>query len=264
MLVKLPPNDIPWRVIQDGKKSWELSARQTIYCVYKRQEHYFSSSSSFLLLFKTHIVILINVTETSLPCAIVKLVPPKYGMPLRSLDSRTCYGCVCILCLCGVCHEIHLFLCFFLSFCYICSCGQWILFRNSVSQLEDCQAVAELYDECAPCNPLTCGPNETAVPSLAPMPIANSPQPTTVNGTIPSDKPQTSQPTFAPFGVTNPDAPCGCFACDETVLSTVVLGFSCQDRIDYLQTNAGGNLGYLESCKQVAESFDNNICGPAW
>ena len=130
------------------------------------------------------------------------------------------------------------------------SCGQWILISNAtLGEVQRCEIVAKRFPEkCGACNP-TC---ETPVPTHAPT--------VTLKPTLPL----TPRPTLPPFEVPHPDSPCGCNACDETVLNNVIFGFSCQERIDYLQTPAGGSLDYLEACVLVSESFENNVCGPAW
>lgn len=87
------------------------------------------------------------------------------------------------------------------------------------------------------------------------MPVTPPP---TVAPTLPE-----ASPTRSPITATTPSAPCGCFACDENVLNNTAGGFTCKQRIDYLQTKEGGLLSELESCRIVAEEFPDNVCGPA-
>jgi hypothetical protein len=56
---------------------------------------------------------------------------------------------------------------------------------------------------------------------------------------------------------------CGCFACTAEILQHKAGGFTCLQRMDFLQTAGGGNLTELDACARVADEFPDNICGPA-
>ena len=124
------------------------------------------------------------------------------------------------------------------------SCGQRILFSMDVyPENEACQRVAEQYpDECGLCHPTNC----TAPPTLQPTPAPSI----------------SVSPTFPPFDVTTPGATCGCFACTDEILNRSALGFTCRERINYLQTPAGGSKTEFEACFQTAEDY--SVCSPAW
>ena len=182
-------------------------------------------------------------------------VPRRYGILSQVQDSRTSYF-ICIgarLLRRGKQPHTPYFC---LSNNNNNSCGQWmLLIDNNLGELDRCKTVAERFpDACGACHPTNCNVS-TPVPTQAPTRVNETSKPTVT---------VTSRPTYEPFEVPNPDAPCGCYACDETVLSNVIFGFSCQERIDYLQSPPGGGYGYLEACVRVAESLPDNVCGPAW
>ena len=67
----------------------------------------------------------------------------------------------------------------------------------------------------------------------------------------------------APSPTQNATELCPCEECDETVLNTIADGFSCGERIRFLQTQAGGWFSATESCNFVASEFSAcRACGP--
>ena len=69
--------------------------------------------------------------------------------------------------------------------------------------------------------------------------------------------------TIAPTKAPTTDAyPCTCAECTEDVLSTMAGSYSCGDRINWLQTVAGGSNTEVDACKKVAGGEFSDICGP--
>ena len=132
------------------------------------------------------------------------------------------------------------------------SCGERFIFSlGNLGELESCRRIAEEFpQECGACHPHNCSHAEQTP----------SPTPNNFSRTTPSPTP----PRLS-FNVTDPNAThCGCFACNEEVLDNVVFGYSCRERIDFLQTLPGGGYSEMEACYITSEAFPDNGCGPAW
>lgn len=54
---------------------------------------------------------------------------------------------------------------------------------------------------------------------------------------------------------------CGCSSCTENVLNAMAGLYSCQGRINWKMTAAGGSLSELDACRFVANEY-STICGP--
>ena len=110
------------------------------------------------------------------------------------------------------------------------TCGERILLMlPSMGETAACRSVAERFpDTCGPCHATEC-PAES-----------HSGTPTTAA--------TTSGPTPPP-----PPRHCSCRDCTPTVLDTVVDGYTCGERIAYLQNTAG--LSEDASCDYVANRF---------
>ena len=105
----------------------------------------------------------------------------------------------------------------------------------------------------------TAGPtvSPTSGPTVAP----------TAGPTVVSDD-ETDDEVVAPLDdVINDDVtddaepPCGCQECTLSVLNSDANGFSCGQRIDYLQTEAGGNVAELEACAAIGSEYPS-ACTP--
>lgn len=120
-----------------------------------------------------------------------------------------------------------------------------------------CKVVSERYaDICGACDPdgAQCTQEQPTSTLPTSMPTSFETSSPTVAATA---------PTGSPITPITPAAPCGCFACDDGVLDNIARGFSCLQRIEYLQSAAGGLFPELEACRIVADQFPDNVCGPA-
>ena len=113
---------------------------------------------------------------------------------------------------------------------------QWLQSRSggSKSEAEACAAVGEEFkSECGKCAP---GPELTPKPSPAPPPPP-SPSPPKQEGLR-----------------------CNKASCTSAVLATMADGHSCQDRVKWLQSSAGGSKAEVDACSAVGWEFPQQ-CG---
>lgn len=120
------------------------------------------------------------------------------------------------------------------------TCGQRVLFLLATStEDEACARVSGQYPEiCGTfCHPDTCASNNV----------------------------QPSAPPSAPPSELPPSAPvaehCGCLDCTDAIWGNDAGGFTCGDRIAFLQTIDGGDLTQEQACTSVGETWSYS-CGP--
>jgi len=136
------------------------------------------------------------------------------------------------------------------------SCGAritWLQTTHNFSEREACSKVAgaEFPNDCGPCNPQTCDPIIVSRPTPSPL---SRPTPSPL-----------SRPTQLVLDDTNTN--CGCpDDCTAAVWNRVVDGYSCGQRITWLQTESAGIMGgpftAQDSCRKVATDEYPNECGP--
>jgi hypothetical protein len=120
------------------------------------------------------------------------------------------------------------------------TCGERIDFLQSVaggglSEGDACDTTATAFvAECGACHPLTCNV---------------SPAPTSTPTQTPSATPSVEQDV------------CGCDTCTPDVLATDAGGFTCGERISFLESLGGGGLNETDACRQIATNFPTS-CGP--
>ena len=83
-----------------------------------------------------------------------------------------------------------------------------------------------------------------------------SPSPPTLTPTTPVPSPVTPSPTGP-----NSSA-CGCTECTNIILNTMAGDYSCEDRINWLQSGAGGSKSENEACIMISRDEFGGVCGP--
>ena len=150
--------------------------------------------------------------------------------------------------------------------CYSCQSRiDWLQSSagGSLSELAACSTVgSEFPSECGGCNPESC--DSTAPPTTGP-----SFRPTSAPTMSPTVSPSAG-PTQAPSGrptntpTASPPSPCDCQSCTSSVQDALACDgggcYSCQSRIDWLQSSAGGSLSELAACSTVGSEFPSE-CG---
>jgi len=151
------------------------------------------------------------------------------------------------------------------------TCGsriEWLQSSRGYSEANACERVTSEFPGVCSCNcvedPGTSSPT-TALPTRSPTrsPTRNPPAPPT---SLPPTRPPTGNPTTKPT-TESPQVYCGCNSCTSAVLSTVTTDFSgsysCQSRIEWLQTPEGGSYSEVDSCIKVGGEFPAiDQCGP--
>lgn len=176
------------------------------------------------------------------------------------------------------------------------TCGEKITYlqtQEGLPEMEACTVISNIYyGTCGPyCNPHQCDAtaaptlwnNTTDAPSLAPV-VAMTDSPTVAPVVTMTDSPtmattdsptasQTDTPTLSPVVTTtaspsaeDTDRPtdCGCPECTAEVLDTDIGGFTCGERIAFLQTPDGGDFPETDACAFVANEFTDEcgLCDP--
>ena len=95
--------------------------------------------------------------------------------------------------------------------------------------------------------------DETMFPSLPP---SSPPLPTTTPSKAVVTDTSSEIPSFAPATTIH----CGCVECTDEIWNHDAYGFTCGERIDYLQTPKGGNLNEAAACEIVSNQYPTQ-CG---
>jgi hypothetical protein len=130
----------------------------------------------------------------------------------------------------------------------------------------------EFKAECQLCDPTSCNDTNPLTPPIitCDCPVANDcelPGECNADGQCSqlSPKEDGSPCDSVPNGICKQGichaSPCGCNLCTEDVLRAMAGGYSCGDRIMYLQSPAGGSMSEEEACTQVAKKEFNADCG---
>mmetsp|Transcript_17516 Transcript_17516/g.25563 ORF Transcript_17516/g.25563 Transcript_17516/m.25563 type:complete len:207 (+) Transcript_17516:1321-1941(+) len=124
------------------------------------------------------------------------------------------------------------------------TCGgriNWLQTTGGGSYSEEAACIKIARDEFdGICGPM-CDPNRCALPTtLAP----------------------TKYPTPAPPPAPTAPPPCGCVKCTDTVLKTMAGDHMCGDRINWLQSTAGGSYSEEAACIKISRDEFDGVCGP--